>query len=78
MASINDIYAAAQALPASERVKLISLLWDGMEPEDWPTPSEVWIEEANRRSDAIDSGEMAVASWNDARQRARKKAGLDD
>ena len=77
MTKLNDILTAAQALPAAERAQLISALWDNMAPADWIPPDGQWIAEANRRSDAYDSGEMPGASWPEVRQRARGKAGLD-
>jgi hypothetical protein len=41
-----------------------------------PTDNQ-WVEEANRRSDAYDSGEMTGSAWEEVRERARRKAGLD-
>ena len=77
MNTVDDILAAARALPLAERAKLIPLLWDNLVPEDWPLPSEGWIQEADRRSNAIDNGEMTVKSWSEVRTEARRKAGLD-
>jgi putative addiction module component (TIGR02574 family) len=77
MDTLNDIVAAAQALPSTERAQLIALLWDILSAEDWPVPSQEWIDEANRRSDALDSGKIATDSWEAVRSRAQRKAGLD-
>ena len=77
MNTIDDIFAAARELPASERARLITLLWDNLAAQDWRHPSQEWIDEANRRSDAIDSGIMPVDSWENVRNRARRQAGLD-
>lgn len=77
MNTLHEIIAAAQALPSAERAQLIALLWDKLSPEDWPTPAQEWIDEANRRSDAIDSGKLSTDSWENVRDRARRKAGLD-
>ena len=78
MTSLNDILIAAQSLPSSERAQLISALWDKVSPDDWVPPSTEWITEANRRSDAFDAGMMAGADWADVRERARRRAGLDE
>ena len=78
MVSLNDIVAAARALPSSDRARLITLLWDNLASEDWCPPTEEWIREANQRSEAIDAGQMTADSWENVRQRARRKAGLDD
>jgi putative addiction module component (TIGR02574 family) len=77
MSTLQDILAAAQQLPSTERVQLIHALWDVTPPEAWPQPSDAWLAEANRRSDAIDAGEIAVASWDEVRARTRRQAGLD-
>ncbi len=78
MTSLNDILIAAQSLPSSERAQLISALWDRVSPDDWVPPGADWVAEANRRSDAIDAGDMSGSDWADVRERARRKAGLDE
>lgn len=77
MTTMNEILSAAQSLPSSERAKLIAALWDNVSPTDWVPPDSQWITEANRRSDAYDSGEMSGAAWAEVRERVRRKAGLD-
>lgn len=77
MTSIDDIISAVQSLPSEDRAKLIPLLWDKLNPEDWPMPFGSWIEESKQRSDQLDNGEMNADSWQNVRDRARKKAGLD-
>jgi putative addiction module component (TIGR02574 family) len=77
MTTMNEILTAAQSLPSSERAQLIAALWDNVSPTDWVPPDAQWIIEANRRSDAFDSGEMIGAPWSEVRERARRKAGLD-
>lgn len=78
MVTLNEILIAAQALPPADRAQLIASLWDNSAPDDWVPPGAEWIDEANRRSDAYDAGEMTGDSWPDVRVRARRKAGLDD
>ena len=78
MASLNDILISAQALPSSDRARLIASLWDTTSPEDWVRPNADWVGEANRRSHAFDVGEETASNWLDARKRARKGAGLDE
>ena len=78
MTNMNEILTAAQSLPASERALLIARLWDSVSPVDWVPPDSQWIAEANRRSDAYDSGEMTGSLWAKVRERARREAGLDD
>lgn len=78
MTTLSDLLTAAQSLPSSERAQLIAALWDNVAPTDWVPPDAQWVAEANRRSDAYDSGEMTGTTWAEARERARRKAGLDD
>jgi putative addiction module component (TIGR02574 family) len=77
MSTFQDILVAAQALPTSERVQLIGALWNTVSPEDWASPSDAWIDEIRRRSQEIDEGTMTSRPWNEVRERARQKAGLD-
>ncbi len=78
MATVQEILDAAQALPPAERAQLIHALWESVSPDDWTLPSDEWIAESQRRSEAYDSGEMTGSPWSEVRQRARRDAGLDD
>lgn len=78
MTTIQEILVAAQALPSVERAQLIHALWESVSPEDWAPPSDEWLAEAQRRSDAYDAGQMTAAPCSEVRERARRKAGLDD
>jgi putative addiction module component (TIGR02574 family) len=78
MATVREILDAAQALPPSERAQLIYALWGTISPDDWGPPSDDWIAEANRRSEAFDAGQMTASPWSEVRQRARRQARLDD
>jgi putative addiction module component (TIGR02574 family) len=78
MTTVQEILDAAQALPSGERAQLIHALWESVSPNDWALPSDEAIAESQRRSQAYDSGEMTASPWLEVRQRARRKAGLDD
>jgi putative addiction module component (TIGR02574 family) len=78
MATVQEILDAAKALPSAERAQLIHALWESVSPDDWMPPSDEWLAEAQRRSEAYDAGQMTAASWSEVRERARRKAGLDD
>ncbi|MAG92181.1 MAG: hypothetical protein CMJ48_00300 [Planctomycetaceae bacterium] len=78
MTTVQEILDAAQALPSADRARLIHALWETVSPDDWAPPSDEWIAEAQRRSEAYDAGEMTASPWSEVRQRARRKAGLDD
>ena len=77
MTTVQEILDAAQSLPAAERALLIHALWKSVSPDDWALPSKAWIAE-RQRSEAYDTGKMTAAPWPEVRQRARRKAGLDD
>lgn len=74
----SDVFDAAQALPTTERIRLIEALLDNLAPAEWPAPSEEWIAEAQRRSAEYDAGVMSASPWSEVQARARQKAGLDD
>ena len=78
MTTLQDILDAAQGLPSAERAQLIHALWDSISPDDWTPPSDAWVDEADRRSKALEDGQMTTAPWPEVRQRARRQAGLDD
>jgi putative addiction module component (TIGR02574 family) len=78
MNTYDDVLGAAQGLPPPDRIRLIHALWDTVPPEEWPKPSEAWIEEAARRSGEFDAGRMTASPWPEVRARARRKAGLDE
>lgn len=77
MATFDDVLGAARALTPADRVRLVAALWDEVPAAEWPLPSEEWVAEAQRRSEAFDAGQMSAAPWNEVRQRARNRAGLD-
>jgi putative addiction module component (TIGR02574 family) len=78
MTTVQEILDAAQTLPSVERAQLIHALWESVSSDDWALPSDEWIAESQRRSEAYDSGQMTASPWSEVRQRARRKAGLDD
>jgi len=78
MTTLQEILDAAQDLPVVERARLIHALWDTVSSDDWGPPSDDWIDESQRRSEAYDAGQMTAAPWSEVRQRSRRQAGLND
>jgi putative addiction module component (TIGR02574 family) len=74
MTTYNEVFDAAQGLPADDQLRLIEALWAGFPS---PVPSEEWIAESQRRTADYDAGKAAASPWSDVQTRARKKAGLD-
>ena len=77
MMTFNDVFNAAHALPATDRLRLIEALWDSVPLAEWPSPSAEWIAEAQRRSAEYDAGAASASSWPDVQARARRRAQLD-
>jgi putative addiction module component (TIGR02574 family) len=77
MSTFDDVFGAAESLALPERVRLVQALWQTIPQDDWPAPSDEWITESQRRSEALDAGQIGVSSWEDVRARARREAGLD-
>ena len=77
MTTFNDVFHAAQGLPASDRLRLLESLYDSLSPNDLPSPSEEWIAESQRRSAEYDAGAASTSSWPEVKTRSRQRAGLD-
>ena len=54
--SFAEFEEMALSLPERDRLRLIELLWNSLEPSDSRQRSQEWAEEAERRVDAVDSG----------------------
>ena len=77
MSTLQEIITAVKALSPADRLRLVDTVWDETSPDTWPTPSEEWIKEVQRRSSEYDAGRMTASSWPEVQARARRKAGLD-
>lgn len=78
MTRFDDVLGAAQDLIPSERIRLIDALWETVPVEQWPSPGDQWIGEAQRRSSEYDAGRTSASPWPEDRDRARRKAALDE
>jgi putative addiction module component (TIGR02574 family) len=72
------VFGAAESLSSVDRIRLVHAVWDTIPPDEWPAPSAEWIAEAARRSAEIDAGRLSISPWPEVRERARRKAGLDE
>jgi putative addiction module component (TIGR02574 family) len=77
MPVFDEVLKAARTLTPTDRLRLVDALWEDVPPSEWPTPSQEWIAEAQRRSDDYDQGRTTAAPWPEVRTRARQQAGLD-
>ena len=77
MSTFDEIWGAASNLSPADRLRLIDALWDTVELDAWPAPSEQWIAETQSRSHDLDEGRMQASQWSEVKSRARREAGLD-
>ena len=78
MSTYQDVLDAAEALSVSDRLRLAEAIWEKLPESEWPRPSDEWIAEVQRRSREYDEGRMSASTWPEVRDRARRKAGLDE
>jgi putative addiction module component (TIGR02574 family) len=64
------------ALPASERAKLIDLLWESLDDAEVKRREAAWAAESERRIDAVNEGKITTRPADevlaDMRKRLRK------
>lgn len=65
--TVDDLVAQAELLSAEERELLLVRLQESL-PEVDSDIEAVWVEEAERRSDAIDRGEVKTVPWEEVRK----------
>jgi len=74
--SSNKLRAEVLALPAEERAELAHALLESLHEEADPRAEAAWIEELDRRAQAVADGTAKLVDWEEARERitARLKA----
>jgi putative addiction module component (TIGR02574 family) len=77
MPELATVFADASQLPVQDRLQLIQALEDTL-PDDvnWPL-SAAWLEEIDRRSAEYDSGQSQTIPWEQIRDAALRRAGVD-
>jgi len=71
--SIEELEAAALKLDPKDRARLAERLLDSLELLSAEENARLWAEEAQRRSDAIDSGSLSSRSAEDVFRDARAR-----
>lgn len=74
----DAVLDAARALTPAERVRLAEQLWEEMLSEDRAEIEAEWRAEVARRSAAYHRGEVTTSTWEEVKQFARERAGLND
>lgn len=68
-----DLLEAILELPEPERARLARVLVLSLELSFDEETAQVWLEEAERRADAIDCGEVETLSHDDVMTEARSR-----
>jgi putative addiction module component (TIGR02574 family) len=78
--SSDHLRREALALPVDERAALAKDLLASLDGDADPGAEEAWIEEIDRRAQAVANGTATLVDWDDAekRIRARLKARRED
>ncbi len=66
--TVDELVAKAELLSVDEREMLLSRLRQTLPRAVDPGVEAAWIEEAERRMDAIERGEMKTVPWEDVRK----------
>jgi putative addiction module component (TIGR02574 family) len=77
MPEFTSVFADASQLPVQDRLQLIQALEDTL-PEDanWELSPE-WMAEIKRRTAEYRSGQVQTIPWEEIRDAALKRAGVD-
>ena len=70
MSDFDSVFAAAQSLPAQERLRLIDALWASVPVETEAPFSDEWEREIERRVAEVRAGTAKTASWEQIRNEA--------
>lgn len=67
--TVDELVAQAERLPVADRELLLARLRLTLPHAIDPEIEAAWIEEAERRLDAVDRGEMRSIPWDEAKKR---------
>jgi len=69
----ENVFQAAMALPAEERVELVEALIAECDQAIQRPFADAWIAEIRRRSAEIDAGKVTLTPWAEVKARVRKR-----
>ncbi len=67
--TVDELVAQAEQLPVADRELLVDRLRQTLPTFIDPDIEAAWIEEIERRLDAMDRGEMRSIPWDEAKKR---------
>ena len=78
--SSDKLRAEVLALPAEERAELAHAILESLHEEADPGAEAAWIDELDRRAQAVADGTAKLVDWEEARERitARLKTRRED
>jgi putative addiction module component (TIGR02574 family) len=71
--SSDHLRREALALPVDERAALAKDLLASLDGDAEPGAEEAWIEELDRRAQAVANGTATLVDWDDAEKRIRAR-----
>lgn len=77
MSDIQSILLSAQQLSVGERLALIDALWETVPSTALPPLSDEWRTEIQRRTAELDAGTIATIPWEQVRDEAFRRNGID-
>ena len=77
MSDVDSILSSAKKLSVGERLELIDALWETVPPNALPPLSDEWRVEIQRRSAELDAGTVTTIPWDQVRDEAFRRNGID-
>lgn len=77
MPDFNSVFSAASQLPVSDQIRLIDALAAHVPDDQPPSLSPAWEAEIEKRTAAIDAGEVTTIPWEKVRGELFRKAGFN-
>lgn len=70
----QDVLKNAILLDEGDRARLVDALIASFDPASSAPLDDAWLAELERRSAELDTGNVALSSWSQVRERARQRA----
>jgi putative addiction module component (TIGR02574 family) len=71
--SLADFESQLLSLPEADRIHLVEVLWESLASEDLRERTRQWAAEAERRLDAVQSGQLPLVDAGQVFQALRTK-----
>ena len=75
---VDQLLAAALALPEVQRAQLVEALIATLAPDDATPLDDTWLAEIERRSAEFDAGGVETLTWTEVKERARQRCAQRD